>query len=214
MQNMRADINHWYRRRRPPMHAGVIPSACLALVLAGCSGATPGTAAVQTAPPSVTSVPFPTAIPSTMSPSPSAAPIPYGTYTGQPIQISTIVASINADKALSADDRAQMISDTVGQTTTTFRLTLKQDAGGDRFIQEQSVDGGPWLPGDSLTYAFSDSHTLVTQGPDGGTSSWDVILVPGGFSLKAIWPPNSPVSEHDRLTVHFIYELSQFTRQP
>jgi hypothetical protein len=192
---------------------GIVSIAALAIVLSGCSGTVPSTASGPSAMPPSPAPPSATAVPSPLGPSPSVSPIAYGVYTGQPILMSTIDKVIKADKALSATERAQMLKDTVGQTATTFRLTFEQGAGGDRFIQEQSVDGGAWFRGDTATYAFSNDHTLVTQNTD-GTSTWAVAFVSGGFSLKAIWPANSPASAQDRLTVHFIYESSQFTRQP
>lgn len=195
------------------LRRGIISIAGLAIVLAGCSGSMPSTALGPTASPLPSSSPSQSAVPSQLGPSPSASPIAYGVYTGQPILISTIVRVIKADKSLNATERAQMLKDTAGQTATTFRIRFEQDAGGDRLIQEQSVDGGAWFQGDAATYAFSDDHTLVTQN-SGGTSTWAVTFVPGGFSLKAIWPADSPASAQDRLTVHFIYESSQFTRQP
>jgi hypothetical protein len=182
------------------------PLAALALALAACAS-TPAAAS----PPQMTPAPSnpPASVAPSAAPSPSAVrAIPDGKYLSDAVDVSHIIARINADMKLTAAQRAHAISGFSGHKTQRISLDLH----GGTFTEFEAFDGAPFEVGARATYAFPDGHTLVIQEQCCGVTTFDVTPAQHGFSLR--YRTYIAKDEEDALIGKIVYESSPFTSVP
>jgi hypothetical protein len=178
--------------------------AALAILVAACSS---GPSVTTT--PIVTSSPTaaPTAIPPTAvtTAAPTAAPIADGTYAGPTLQVADINALVRADKALSADQIANIL---YTGTTVAFTLHLR----GGEYQQGQISDGGADEVGSFGTFAFPDAHTLVLEENAGlSVNTFTITFTADGFTLKRT---DTSTDAEDILRTKIFWESGPFTLRP
>jgi hypothetical protein len=170
-----------------------------AAVLLRPSGSTAGVAP----PPQASIVAGPSA-----SSSSTAPPIADGTYVTPSIKVSDILAVIEADEALNAAQRTELIDVSLGiRGRETFVVSLVLQNG--QWTQHQAVDGVD-LIGSRATYSFLDADTLIVR-DQVGLGGFQITQVEDGFRLKALSPEPT---EQDALTVRILFESAPFIRVP
>src|SRR6185295_5038382 len=95
------------------------------------------------------------------SPSPAASvqPIADGLYELAPMQVSDLIAMINADTKLTAAEKTFLI-ETAFAMKGGKTLTISLDFNRGRLVERQDVDGVVNI-GTQGTYTFPDDHTLL-----------------------------------------------------
>ena len=178
---MLQDLRHTARRY---FWAGLV-----VVLVAGCGSAgssrTVGPSGSSASPAAASASPAGASMPAGSAPSATPAStslIPDGTYVGDPIPASTIIAAINATH-LSAADKAKMISDGFELDGTSKAVTMSFTFSGGQWTQSASVDGGPSQVGAEGSYAFPDDHTVVLQDP-GGVTTYTVNWSGAALTLK------------------------------
>jgi hypothetical protein len=153
----------------------------------------------------------PTAAPSAIPPTavttaaPTAAPIADGTYAGPTLQVADINALVKADKALSADQIANIL---YTGTTVAFTLHLR----GGEYQQGQISDGGADEVGSFGTFAFPDAHTLVLEENAGlSVNTFTITFTADGFTLKRT---DTSTDAEDILRTKIFWESGPFTLRP
>jgi hypothetical protein len=151
--------------------------------------------------------------PSSGIPAPSesasnAALIPAGMYATDPVAVADIVASIDADGALTAGQRTDLIKNVIAiKGASTYSASIELRSG--RFTQRQTVDGRVDV-GSGGTYSFMGGNTLILR----EACCLDGFLVtprPTGFSLKSL---TASANEEDAFVVRFLFESRPFNRMP
>ena len=181
-------------------------AACTAAAPAASSTATTGaSAAPPSAQPSALVSPATTPV---ASPEPSMVnPIADGIYRTGTIQVSAIIARIDADATLTKDQKAGYISGFTGHKTEAFSIEF----GAGAFTEADSLDGSPFQTGATATFAFPDRQTLVIQEDCCGLSTFVVTVQAHGFALK--YKAGAPNAGED-IIGQAIYETSPFTLVP
>jgi hypothetical protein len=161
----------------------------------------PGTAAAPTPTPVATTAPG------------SAAPagaIPDGTYVSGTVQVADMVATVNADKQLTAAQLAQINKDfEFGDHRTSV---IKIDLHGGRWTQSGSYDGSPFQVGSRATYASPDASTVVIQEQCCGLTTFQVTMTGTTFTLKRL--SGTQNTELDKVEGHILFEETPFTLVP
>ncbi len=208
---MLQDLRHTARRY---FGAGLV-----VVLVAGCGSAgssyTVAPSGSSASPAGASASPASASMPAGSAPSATAAStslIPDGTYVGDPIPASTIIAAINATH-LSAADKAKMISDGFELDSTSKAVTMSFTFSGGQWTQSASVDGGPSWVGSKGSYAFPDDHTVVLQEP-GALTTYAVNWSGAALTLKLRSDSSWTGALADDVGPTFSFGTTTFHREP
>jgi hypothetical protein len=150
--------------------------------------------------PSPSAQPTPSAVPTPEM----AGPLEAGIYVGPTLQVTDLIASINADPDLTALEKTQLINEGFAiKDGTTWGQSIELRAG--RYIERQSVDGVT-ATGSSGTYTFPDDHTIDLL--DSGAQApirFTIVIDGDSFTLRALTPPSGAV---DSFIVRTLFEAT------
>ena len=147
------------------------------------------------------------------SPSPAASvqPIADGLYELAPMQVSDLVAMINANTKLTAAEKTFLIESAFamkGGKTITFSLDFNRG----RFVERQDVDGAVNI-GTQGTFSLPDDRTLILNEQCDSTCpplTFRLSATGDSFRLQMVDPPTKEV---DAIPVRVLYESGPYTRQ-
>jgi hypothetical protein len=165
---------------------------------------------VGTSPSPVSSLP--SSAPAPPSPAQSIAGLTEGIYVGPTLQVNGIIAAINADAALSAAQRKDLIEnafDIKGHSTWSASIEINRG----RWTQRQTVDGVTQV-GSNARYTLLDNRTIALQENAGGSqivSGFQITWDATSFTLKSL---TSPGNAEDAFAVKTLFESGPFTLVP
>lgn len=145
------------------------------------------------------------------SPSPAASvqPIADGLYALAPMQVSDLVAMINANTKLTAAEKTFLI-ETAFAMKGGKTLTISLDLNRGRLVERQDVDGVVNI-GTQGTYTFPDDHTLLfAEECACPPTTFRLSSTGTSFTLQLV---NPPTKEVDAIPVRVLFESGPFTRQ-
>ena len=161
-----------------------------------------GTKPIATSPAPSSGIPAPSESAS------NSALIPDGLYATDPVAVADIVASIDADAALTAAQRTDLINNVIAiKGASTYSASIELRSG--RFTQRQTVDGRVDV-GSGGTYSFMGGNTLILREAC-CVNGFLVTPRPNGFSLKSL---SASANEEDSFVVRFLFESRPFNRMP
>jgi hypothetical protein len=177
--------------------AAVVIAAVVGAGWIGRSSAAVGTTATTPVPPAPSGLPNGEVV---------TGAIPEGTYTTAPMKVSDIIAAMNADTDLTAEQRDHLIDVAFGiRNHTTYVVSLDIKAGA--WAQRQTVDGFS-ATGSGGTYAYFDPNTVVFRQGGGGLSGFEVTRTQNGFTLKSLTPA---ANAEDAFAGKILFETAPFT---
>ena len=142
----------------------------------------------------------------------STSLIPDGTYVGDPIPASTIIAAINATH-LSAADKADLITAGFGLDPTSSAVTISFTFGGGQWTQSASIDREPSQVESKGSYAFPDDHTVVLQ-ESGGLTTYAVTWSGAALALKLRSDSSWTGALADDIGPALVFGTTTFHREP
>jgi hypothetical protein len=146
------------------------------------------------------------------SPSPAASvqPIADGLYALAPMQVSDLIAMINANTKLTAAEKTFLIETAFAMKdgkTITFSLDFNRG----RFVERQDVDGVVNI-GTQGTFSLPDDRTLILNEQCDSCPPLTFRLSATGdsFRLQMVDPPTKEV---DAVPIRVLFESGPYTRQ-